>query len=149
MEVYNFNENNILLQKVISESLQYQEKIKDLEIKFKKVNMENGKLIMQNVQLNKQIMTLSDETFKKSEIIEEKEQTILQIRQDNIHFLDIIKKLQEEIYKLSQTCVNTIEKNKILINTNRIMLRQHSEFYELKNKLLGEILELKTQLSIC
>ena len=140
MEISNFNHNNIeLFQAIVSDSLKYQEKARDLEQKLKKANMENGKLIMQNSNLNKQITSLTDTIeILKTEIEKNKVNTE--------YFLKIIEDMQSEICKLSKMCIDTIEKNKMLIETNRIMLRQHSDFYDLKNKLLNENLELKLTL---
>jgi hypothetical protein len=140
MEISNFNHNNTeLFQAIVSDSLKYQEKARDLEQKLKKANIENGKLIMQNSNLNKQITSLTDTVeILKTEIEKNKVNTE--------YFLKIIEDMQSEICKLSKMCIDTIEKNKMLIETNRIMLRQHSDFYDLKNKLLNENLELKLTL---
>lgn len=140
MESTNSNQYNMELhQQIMSDSLKYQEKSRDLEQKLKKTNMENGKLIMQISNLNKQIATLKTEIEGYKKEIDEQKTT-------NDYFLKIIEEMQSEICKLSKMSIDTIEKNKMLIETNRVMLRQHSEFYEIKNKLLIENSQLKLTL---
>jgi hypothetical protein len=134
MNTYTSGQNNSnLLKLVLSDSLSFQENIIGLESKIRlheqtiadmkkqhlKINMENGRLILQKSALAKEIKEKEEECFH---LLESKDAEILS--------------LGVKIKQLTESIAEITHKNGMLSDTCKIMLRQNSELNE-KIKILS------------
>ncbi len=142
MSVHTANQNKDLLQLLLADNLTFQQKIKDLELLIAelkkqnlKINIENGKLIMQKNTVSKE---LKEKEKDLEQMIKAKEQEIYDLNQKIILH-------EATISNLSQTNVELTTKNKMLSDTSKILIRQNGEHYENKKLLLSQIEQLSIQ----
>lgn len=149
MSMQTANQNKDLIQILLSDNLFFQQKIKDQELLIieletsiaelkkqnLKINIENGKLIMQKNTVSKE---LKEKETLLDQMIKDKEQ----------EFSDLNQKIilhEETISHLSQTNVELTTRNKMLSDTCKILLRQNSDYNENKKLLLSQIEQLSIQ----
>ncbi len=149
MSVHTANQNKDLLQRLLSDNVTFQQKIKDLELVIiegetliaelkkqnLKINIENGKLIMQKNNISKE---LKEKEILLEQLIKDRELEIYDLNQKIILH-------EATINHLSQINVELTTKNKMLSNTSKILLRQNSEHFENKKLLLSQIEQLSIQ----
>ena len=167
--------NKVLLKLLLADSLKFQEEIKkytqeiaDLKKQILKINMENGSLIMQNKKLVSGHKIKIDEIMYENDTLKESDQTkkdiIAQLEEENAQlkkknmkiniengslFLQknkFLKEIEELKLQYAQKIIDIEQKNSMLSNTCKTMLRQQTELNDKKKSLLDQIKKLEEDL---